>query len=235
MAEKKEKQKISFASTQKYLDIAEIREDCVILRDGSLRAVLLVSSVNFSLKSPEEQDALVFAYRNFLNTLRDFPIQIVIQSRKLDIDNYIADLKRREKEQTNELLRIQMAEYIQYIQELVELGEIMRKRFFVVVPYNPLGDKSRSFFSRLIDVLSPVGAVRLSRKRFAKRREKLLKRVDFIKGGLESMGLKSVVLNTQSLIELFYSYYNPVVSQQEKLTDVTKIQVEPDLNYLKPE
>ena len=120
-------------SVQKYLDIAEIKEDCVVLKNGSMRAVILVSSLNFALKSEEEQEAIIYAYRNFLNTLEKWPIQIVVQSRKLNIDGYINDLKKKEKEQTNELLRMQIAEYIQYIQELIEMGEIMTKKFFIVM------------------------------------------------------------------------------------------------------
>lgn len=218
--------KTSLPSVQKYLDIQEIKEDCVILKDGSLRAVLLVSSINFALKSEEEQNALVFGYRNFLNTLESWPIQIIIQSRKLNIEGYIEDLKKREKEQTNELLRMQIAEYIEYIQELVEIGEIMTKGFFIVIPYNPMGDKSRGFRARLVELFSPIGAIRLSRKNFEKYKIKLFKRVNFIMSGLESIGLKSISLDTQSLIELLYNTYNPAVFSQEKLVEIDKLRVE---------
>ena len=114
------------SSTQQYLDIAEFREDTVIMRDGTLRAVLLVASINFALKSEDEQNAIIAAYVGFLNNL-DFPLQIVIQSRELNIDNYLSFLKQKEKEQTNELLKIQTAEYLQYVGELISLGKIMNK------------------------------------------------------------------------------------------------------------
>jgi len=138
------------ASTQAYLDIAEFREDTIIMRDGTLRAVLLVASINFAFKSEDEQNAIVSAYAGFLNNI-DFPLQIVIQSRELNIDNYISFLRQKEKEQTNELLKLQTTEYIQYITELISLGKIMNKKFFVVVSYNPLSNKQRGFFRKLID------------------------------------------------------------------------------------
>jgi hypothetical protein len=115
-------------STQQYLDIAEIKNDSVALKDGTLRAVLLVSSINFALKSEDEQNASISAYVSFLNAL-DFPLQIVIQSRKLNIDVYLEQLAQRERMLSNELLRAQISDYREYVKELVELGEIMSKRF----------------------------------------------------------------------------------------------------------
>lgn len=212
-------------STQRYLDISEIRQDCIVLKDGTLRAVLLVSSINFSLKSEEEQKAVIAAYVQFLNTI-EYPIQIVVQSRKLNITPYLEDLKARQREQTNELLKAQMADYIDFIKELVELGEIMSKKFFVVVPYNPMGDKKRGFFARLSDVLSAGMVIRLKRERFEKYREQLFKRVDNVISALSSMGLKAVPLDTQSLIELFYNIYNPVESENQKLEKIEKLRVE---------
>src|SRR3989344_5732169 len=140
-------------STQQYLDIAEIKEDTVVLNDGTLRAVLLVSSINFSLKSEDEQNAIISSYISFLNFL-EFPLQIVIQSRKLDIDSYLLRLKKIEKEQTNELLRMQTTEYRQYISELVEIGDIMTKRFYVVVPYDPLSDRQKSWIKRFFGLFT---------------------------------------------------------------------------------
>src|SRR3989339_2036177 len=143
------------SSTQEYLDIAEIKEDTVIMRDGTLRSVILVSSINFALKSEDEQNAIIAAYVGFLNNI-DFPLQIVIQSRELNIDNYLNFLRQKEKEQTNELLKLQTAEYLQYVNELISLGKIMNKRFYMVVPYNPLSDKQKGFFSKLLDSLRPA-------------------------------------------------------------------------------
>ncbi len=213
------------ATTQKYLDIAEIKEDCVVMKDGTLRSVILVSSINFALKSEDEQNAIIAAYIGFLNYL-EYPVQIVIQSRKLDIDGYLDRLKQTEKEQTNELLRLQTAEYRKYVSQLVEIGDIMTKRFYIVVPYNPLSDKQQSWFQRFFNLFTAASEVRLSQKVFIKRHHDLLQRVDHILSSLASMGLKSVVLDTQSLIELYYNTYNPDVYNKEKMIEVNKIRVE---------
>ncbi len=212
-------------STQRYLDILEIKDDVVVLKDGSVRAVLLVSSINFALKSDEEQGAVIASYIQFLNAI-DFPIQVVVQSRQLNIDNYLAKLKDIEKEQTNELLRSQTVEYRQYIQELVEIADIMTKRFYVVIPYSEIGGKPKKFFSRLVDAFSLTSIIHLKQKKFEDYRTELFKRVEYVMDGLASAGLKSVVLDTQSLIELYYSTYNPETSGQEHMVELGKIQVE---------
>ncbi|MFA5413170.1 MAG: hypothetical protein WC348_01335 [Patescibacteria group bacterium] len=207
------------------LDIAEIREDSVILKDGTLRAVLLVSSINFALKSEDEQNAIIAAYVSFLNAL-EFPLQIVIQSRKLNIDGYLEKLKQAEKEQENELLKIQIADYREYVRELVEMGDIMSKRFYVTVPYDPLSDKRKGFWSRFSEVLRPGAALKLGSETFKRRRRDLFARVEHVQMLLSGMGLTSVILDTQSLIELYYNIYNPEIAETEKLADVDKIQVE---------
>ena len=212
-------------ATQKYLDIAEIRNDTVILKDGTLRSVILVSSINFALKSEEEQSAIISGYVTFLNSF-DFPIQIVIQSRKLNIEGYLKALQVQEKQQLNELLRMQIVDYRQYVAELVELGDIMSKRFYIVVPYSPLSDKRKGFFSRLYEVINPSSLINLKEKRFQEYKRTLSQRIQHITMGLTSMGLKSAVLDTQSLIELYYNVYNPILSQNQKLEDISKIQVE---------
>jgi type IV secretory pathway VirB4 component len=212
-------------ATKQRLDIAEIREDCVILKDGTLRAVLLVSSINFALKSEEEQNAIIAAYVSFLNAL-EFPLQIVVQSRKLNIDAYLEKLRQAEKEQMNELLKIQIADYREYVKELVEMGDIMSKRFYVVVPHDPLSDKRKGFWARFTEVLSPGAALTLGAERFKRRRKDLFARVEHIQMLLSSMGLTSVILDTQSLIELFYNIYNPEVMETEKMVDAGKVRVE---------
>lgn len=217
------KNKVS-SSTQQYLDIAEIREDTVIMRDGTLRAVILVSSINFALKSEDEQNAIISAYASFLNNI-DHTLQIVIQSRELDIENYILNLKQKEKEQTNELLKIQTAEYTQYISELISLGKIMNKRFYVVVPYNPLSDKHKGFFNSVKEVLRPISLVKMKEKDFLRRRHDLSRRISGIISGLSSIGLGAAELDTQSLIELFYNIYNPVTSSSQKLTDINQLKL----------
>lgn len=211
-------------STQQYLDIAEIKEDTVILRDGSLRAVVLVSSINFALKSEDEQNAIIAAYVSFLNNI-DFFIQIVIQSRELNIENYLKDLERREKEQTNELLKMQTGEYIQYINELISMSKIMNKRFYIAIPYNPSSDKKKNFFARIIDIFRPASLIQMKEERFLQRRSELSRRVDNIVSGLNSVGLNAVELDTQGLIELYYNSYNPGTSNNQRLADVSKLRV----------
>ena len=216
---------------QRYLDINEIKEDVVIMKDGTLRAVLIVASINFALKSEDEQNAIISAYVQFLNSL-EFPLQVVIQSRKLNIDNYIERLRESEKNQTNELLRIQIADYRNFVTELVTLGQIMQKSFFVIVPYNPLSDKQKGFFSRLSEAFTPAIFVKLVEARFRQRKNDLMSRVDHIIGNLNSMGLKAVPLDTQSLIELYYRVYNPEVYDNQKMQDTAKMRVQEEITSI---
>jgi len=212
-------------SAQQYLDIAEIKEDTVVIKDGTLRAVLLVSSINFALKSEEEQNAVIDSYIRFLNNI-NFNIQIVIQSRELDIDNYLDYLKEKEKVQTNRLLKTQTADYIDYIKDLTSLGKIMNKRFYVIVPYNPLSDKHKSFFNLVGEALRPATVIKLKDKTFRNYQEMLNRRVESVIGGLESMGVAVARLDSQSLIELYYKTYNPETSRHEELVSLDKIRVE---------
>lgn len=217
--------KTGMPSTKAYLPISEIKEGVVILKDGTLRSVLMVSSVNFALKSEDEQNALISSYVNFLNAI-DFPLQIVVQSRKLQIQPYIEQLRAQEKEQSNELLRIQTADYRAFIQELVEIGEIMTKRFYVIITYDPLSNKKKSFFSRFKEVLRPVVPVHLKEEIFQRRKNDLDLRVRNVNSGLTSIGLNVVQLDTQALIELYYSTYNPDIAFSEPLDDITKLNTE---------
>lgn len=213
------------ASTQQYLDIAEIKDNTVVMKDGTLRAVLLVSSINFALKSEDEQNAVIDSYIRFLNNL-SFTLQIVIQSRELDIDNYLEYLKSKEKEQINKLLKVQTADYIDYIKELTSLGRIMNKRFYVIVPYDPLTDKHKSFFSSITEALKPATIIKLKEKTFLKYQDLLDRRVESIASGLESMGVAVARLDTQSLIELYYKTYNPETSPNQNLVDLQKLRVD---------
>jgi hypothetical protein len=211
-------------ATQRYLDIAEIKEDVVVMKDGTLRAVLMVASINFALKSEDEQNAIISSYVSFLNSL-DHPLQIVVQSRRLNIDKYIERLKTAEKEQTNDLLRVQIADYRAFVAELVDLGQIMQKFFFVVVPYNPLSDKRKGFWTQLNETFVPALSVKLAEERFQARKRDLMMRVEHIMSQLQSMGLKSVPLDTQGLIELYYRVYNPETYDYQKMQDVADLRV----------
>ncbi|MBU0530961.1 MAG: hypothetical protein ABIG32_03255 [Candidatus Uhrbacteria bacterium] len=211
--------------TQRYLDISEIREDVVIMKDGTLRSVILVSSINFALKSEEEQMAIIQAYMGFLNGL-EYPIQVVIQSRQMNIDPYIASLEKQQRETKNEALRAQIADYLSFVSELVTLGEVMQKQFFVVVPYDPASNKGKNFFQRLTAAIQPVLRVKLKQKEFEDRKTELMRRSDIILSQLASMGLVGTILDTQGLIELYYTVYNPDVFASERMQDISKLQVE---------
>ena len=211
--------------TQRFLDIAEIREDAVVLKDGTLRAVIMVSSVNFALKSVDEQQATIQAYMQFLNGL-EYPVQVCIQSRRMNIDAYVQALNEQEKNMENDLLKTQIRDYRSFVQELVELGQIMQKRFYLIVPFDPVTDKKRGFWAKLGEAFTPASVVKLSEKKFRERREALMQRVAILTGSLSSMSLQGILLDTQSLIELYYTVYNPDVYDTEKLTDVRELRIE---------
>lgn len=212
-------------STQKFLDIAEFRSDTVIMKDGTLRGVLMVSSMNFFLKSEDEQHAIIQGYRMFLNSI-DFPMQILVQSRSFDISKYLARLEEAEKKQTNDLLKMQITDYRQFISELVEMGNIMDKRFFVVLPYNPISDSKSGFFSQLKEIFIAPGEVKLKQEYFLKRKHILDQRLNTVAAGLRSMGLSTHTLDTAALIELFYTAYNPDTAPHQKIMDLEQIDVE---------
>ncbi|MFB6226087.1 MAG: TraC family protein [Candidatus Paceibacteria bacterium] len=224
-SQKAKKKKKAKASTQTHLPIQEIKEDVVVLKNGSLRKVLMVSSLNFALKSEDEQNAIISSYVTFLNNL-DHPLQIVVQSRRFNIEPYLERIKEREEEETNELLLTQMADYRSFIKELVDIGDIMTKDFYVVVPYNPGGAGDKGFFDRVKEALKPAFTIKLKEKKFKKRKDKLEKRTRQIESGLSSIGLEVQPLDTQALIELYYSSYNPDLAFNEELRDMDKIRVE---------
>jgi hypothetical protein len=212
--------------SQRFLDIAEIKEDVVIMKDGTIRAVLLVSSINFSLKNVDEQNAIVQAYMGFLNSI-DFPLQVVIQSRRMNIDSYLHSLQEAEHTQKSDLLRAQIADYREYVRQLVQLGDIMQKRFYVVVPLDPsVAPAKRNFFTRFQEIITPSGLIRLSDDRFQEQKKSLMLRVNSVVAGLSSMSLNAVMLDTQSLIELYYTVYNPELFETQRMQDVNKLQLE---------
>lgn len=212
-------------STQDVIEIADVKDDMLILRDGSVRSVIMVSSINFALKNQDEQESIVNSYNSFLNSL-SYPVQIVIQSRNLDIDDYIEKLRQISKQQTNELLRVQTLDYIQFIEELLVGESIMSKKFFIVIPYSSVENVKKNFFDKFTKLISPSSVVQLKKKHLEDYKNQLLRRVGHVQSGLESMGLQSVVLDTGGLIELFYNCYNPELSKRQKLRDMEKIKID---------
>jgi len=219
-------------STQIFLDISEIKNDTVILKDGTLRAVLVASSVNFALKSEEEQVALVSSYVTFLNYI-DYPIQIVVQSRKLDIGGYLKRIEEIERKQTNELLKKQIANYKAYVNDLIDLNDIMSKRFFIVIPYSPIEDKKHGFFSRVGTILSPSKVIKLKQEKFNDYLHELNQRVEHVRMNVNSLDITAQRLDTQGLIELYYEVYNPQTSNSQKLGNVENMRIEDNLTTTK--
>jgi hypothetical protein len=215
-------QQLKAASIQKHLEIKEIKDDVIILKNGGLRAILMTTSLNFALKSTEEQDAIVYRYQEFLNSL-DFPVQIMIASRKFDIDPYIQTLQQKQIRQENELLRIQTAEYIDFVKGLTEMTNIMTESFYLVIPYSPPIVKKIGFLNRLLSKEKPV---EIQKREFQELKTNLWQRVEFVITGLRGMGIKAVPLTSEEIIELFYKLYNPSAKEEPELQKAKDLRLE---------
>jgi hypothetical protein len=217
-------------STQTYLRIAEIRDDTIVLKNGGLRTLLRISSINFNLKSEDEQNSIVYSYQGFVNTL-EFPIQIVVRSKKLDIDNYLEKLKKIGEKQTNPLLQTQTYEYVEYIAKLVEYADIMEKDFLVVVPLDPARAQKLTIIQKFFQDMNAKDsyeAIKQRHEEFEQLKKTLAQRVSSVKVGLENCGLKAQELTTKELIELFYNIYNPTVARYEKAKEVQDLHIQTD-------
>ena len=204
------------ASAQQFLAVDNIREDVVLLKTGGLRVVLMCSSINFALKSADEQDAIIYQYQDFLNSL-DFPLQFVVHSRRLNIAPYLESLKDRQKEEDNELMKIQISEYVEFVKTFVDMTNIMSKTFYTVVPFTPTAFEKKGVFRDLISSLHFGGGVKnTAMGTFEEQKKQLWQRVDTVISGLQHLGIRSAPLNTEELIELFYGLYNP--TEFEKVT-----------------
>lgn len=200
-------------ATQEFVPIKEVRDGIVILKDGGMRSILLCSSLNFSLKSEDERNAILLQFQDFLNSL-DFSIEIVIQSRKLDIRPYIALLEEQGKNQTNNLMKIQVREYIEFIKNFTENTNIMTKNFFIVVPYNPAilnAGGGGSLTSRLKLGLRSTKKEQAAatEANFDETRSQLEERLSVVEQGLVRTGIRVARLGTEEVIELFYKAFNP--------------------------
>ena len=189
--------------TQDFLEIQEIREGMLIMRDKSARGVLLVSSLNFALKSEDEQNAVIYQFQNFLNSL-DFSVQVVIQSRKLNLAGYLDGLKQMEEQEQNELLKVQISEYQKFIRELIGGGSIMSKNFFVVVPLTLF--ETQGMMPGFFKAVSSSG---LNEEQIQRYKNQLWQRMEFVALGLRRCGLPCAPLSTAELVELFWSLHHP--------------------------
>lgn len=205
------------ASTQRFLPIAEIRNDTVLLKNGGLRAVLAVEALNFNLKSETEQQGIIAGYGGFVNTLT-FPLQILVRSSKTNIDDYLVKVRDIGNKHTNELLKQQTLGYANFMQKLVEVADIMQKRFYVIVPLDR-SVRKKTVMEQFFDWLHPddnSGKAGARNKDFAAAAKQLTERVEVVASGLNNIGLHPKRMNTRELVELFYQIYNPKTAQTQR-------------------
>lgn len=188
--------------SQQFMPVEQIREGVMVMKDKSLKGILLVSSLNFALKSEDEQMAIIYQFQNFLNSL-DFSCQIVVNSRRVNITGYIDKIKDLESKQKNELLKIQTAEYRSFIEEIVANGSIMSKSFYVVVPYFPMTELPN------ITAGGKESKTSLTEKKFQNGKYQLWQRMEYVSLGIRRCGLKSATLGSEELIELLWGLHHP--------------------------
>lgn len=193
-------------ATQQFVPVKEIRNGIIVLKDGGYRGVLICSSINFGLKSADEQHAITLGFQNFLNTI-DFSIQIVVNSRKMDLRPYLALLEEKAPGQKSELMRIQLHEYIEFVRSFTDQANIMTKSFYIVVPYSPHASvtSATSFLRRESSSVKSAAA----ETSFEEDRAQLEQRLSLVAGGLSGTGVHAVPLGTEEIIELLYRSFNP--------------------------
>lgn len=200
--------------TQQFVDIEEIKNGVIVLKNGGLRKILMVNGLNFDLKSEDEQGIIIRAYQDFLNSL-DFSLQIIIHSRKSNIEKYLEDLSLKKESEQNNLLKDQLSEYIEFIRSFVQNNEIMAKTFLISVPYEaPAISGSGGILGGLFGKKKSPQDQSHS---LEERTTQLDQRVDQVMSGLSGSGLRAVVLNNEELIELFYNLYNPKAVEKKDL------------------
>lgn len=214
------------ASTQNSLLFSEIRENMMVMTDGSFRAVVACKSINFDLMSSREREGVEFSYQNFLNALF-FPVQILVRSQRVDIGPYLDKLAGIRRSQDNMLLGVLMEDYINFIDILSQEANIMDKSFYVIIPYFPTGEggnvveQSKGFFAKLAP--KPSNVTRIDKITYDKAKDEIRNRVDSVISGLMQVGVSAIQLNTKEVGELFYNVYNPDTAVREPLGDFTNI------------
>lgn len=203
-------------TTQDFVPIRDVKQNVVILKDGRMCSVLLASSINFALKSRNEQEAILAQFQAFLNTI-DFSLQFYIQSRRLDIQPYLNKLIAREEHQDNDLMRIQLREYMGFIRTFTNEVDVMSKNFFIVVPYTPT---EINFKSNLGSLFGGAKKLVIDNMKFQEQRTQLEQRTTLVQQGLNSIGVRSITLEDDALVELYYHIFNP--NDVTKTSNVTK-------------
>ncbi len=199
-------------STQNFVPIQNVHNNVAVLKNGQLCTILIASSINFALKSLDEQRAVLQQFQSFLNTV-DFSLQFYTQSRRLDIEPYLKQLQSREVQQDNDLMRIQLREYIQFIRTFVAEVDVMSKNFFVVVPYTPMQTDIKSNLSSIF-----AGKQKNVKVEDAKLQESLMQlqqRVSLVEQGLSRVGVRTIALKNEELVELFYHIFNPLEAKSK--------------------
>jgi type IV secretory pathway VirB4 component len=220
-------------STQNHLKIAEIRDGIVIMEDGSFRAVVMAKSINFDLMSINEQESVEYSFQSFLNSLY-YPVQIFIRSQKIDMADYITKLDKIRTEHDNMLLALLMEDYIDFISDLAEQTNIMNKTFYVIVPFLPheesqqknlnIARESKSMISGLGSIFTNTQTrVIIDEKKLEEAKTELRNRVQAVMSGLNECGVKSIPLDTQELIELYYDAYNPDTATRQKIKNFDEL------------
>lgn len=192
--------------TQQFVPVKEVRNGVIVLKDGSYRGVLICSSINFGLKSADEQHAITLGFQNFLNTL-DFSIQIVVNSRKMDLRPYLALLTEKASAQKTELMKIQLREYSEFIRSFAEQTSIMTKSFYIVVSYSP--SVSTASALSLLHRGAPTTKNAAADASFEESRVQLEQRLTLVASGLAGTGVRAITLGTEEVIELLYRSFNP--------------------------
>jgi len=199
----------SALAVQKFVEVKEIKQGVAIMKDNSIKAICVCSSLNFDLLGAEEREAIIARFQEFLNSL-DFSIQIIIASRHFEIDNYLNQIKELEKKQTNELLRVQTSEYINFVKSFVEFANIMNKAFYVIIPFRIAEAREESFMGKIKNIITAQKPQKEEFKieKFNQYKTQLEQRVNLIIQGLQGLGIKAVPLDDEQLTELFYEFYN---------------------------
>lgn len=204
-------------STQQHIPFSAVYDDVLVTKKGQFCQIIMVNSVNFGLKSEEEQNSIIYQYQSFLNSL-SFPIQIIMHSKRLDLNNYIKDMESRIPLEPNELIRYQIQEYVDFVQKLISIANIMDKKFFIIISHNlPPTEASGKGFGGLFG--SPNVHLKVPLKKFLQIKSELTQKTNVISSGLASMGITSQVLSTKQIIELFYRIYNPDEAMKAQLEE----------------
>lgn len=195
-------------TTQHFVPLRDIKDNVAVLKNGQLNMVLLASSINFALKSLDEQEAILRQFQSFLNTI-DFSLQFYIQSRRLDIQPYLDVLAGRESAQDNDLMKIQLREYMQFIKTFTNEVDVMSKSFFIVIPYTPTSANLQSNLGDFKKLLGGEKNVYFDDKNFAEHKLQLEQRVALTEQGLAAIGVRTILLQNEELVELYYHIFNP--------------------------